>query len=90
MAKATFVPAVGRAKNVLPKDGKTFSLDELQKFVDGYIEILFIGNKAVVVNDDGWQRNLPVNQVATKMYRNNGGASAIVGNVLVCDKNMIE
>lgn len=40
--------ASGSIKMVDPANGKDFSLEELNEIVDGYIEILHIGDKLLV------------------------------------------
>ena len=53
-----------------PKKGETFTLDELQKYVGGFVELLFFGEReAMVVNEDGKALNLPVNPTATTKWR---------------------
>lgn len=48
-----------------PENGK-FTLEQLQSIVEGYIEIVHIGEKELmVVNEEGLLRNMKVNDVAT-------------------------
>jgi hypothetical protein len=73
---------------VKPKNGKKFSLPELQKAVGGYIEIIPLDrNQVMYVNEDGRSMGLPTNGKATMMVLNrarvalpNGG---VVGDVIV-------
>lgn len=79
---------------VKPK-GKTYSLEELQKFVGGYIEIvrLAYGKLCMVVNEEGKTNHLPINPIATRLFNVLTWSSPydyIVGNVLICGSDEIE
>lgn len=89
---AKIIKANGEIIDVNPKNGKDFKLYELQKIVDGYIEVVWMPyDKIMVVNEDGKIRHLPVNEKATKIYQDCFGFSdIIVGDVLVCDSNQVE
>lgn len=49
---ATLIKTDGSKLEIQPQNGLDFQLDELQKFVDGYIEIinLHIGSKSITVD----------------------------------------
>ena len=70
---------------VTPKNGKYFTLEEMQAVVGGYIEIVYLKDKLMIVNEEGRLNRLPLNYLATKMY----GKDFIVGDVLVCDINQV-
>ena len=77
---------------VSPKNGTDFTLDELKDIVGGYIEILPLGKKyLMVVNDEGKLQGLPINHAATSVlcnvYRTN---DYIVGNALICKTSEIK
>lgn len=82
-------------EQVKPK-GETFSLEELQKFVGGYIEILYAaqGELCIVVNEEGKINHLPLNVIATRLYNILTATGTpfgyIVGNALICGSNEIE
>lgn len=83
----------GKIDKVLPEDGISFSLEELQTVVGGHIEIvaLFDG-RMMVLNEEGKLDNLPVNVVATGMFNHPPRAwfDPICGNVLVCYANWLD
>ncbi len=86
------IKANGEESEVKPSNGKEFSLKEMQTFVGGYIEIVrtFDHKNLLIVNEDGKGLELPINQVATKLY--NGEESIfdeIVGDVLVAEFNEV-
>lgn len=72
--------------SILPKNGSDFTLEELQEFVGGYIEVINIDKDTIMVlNEEGMMLGLPYNRNASEMR---GGP--VVGNVVVCDKNMLK
>jgi hypothetical protein len=83
--KAKILKTTGEVLEVEPKNKTDFSLEELQEIVGGYIEIVQLGDrKVMVVNEDGVFFNLPINTKATNLYN-----SVIVGDVLICKSNQI-
>ncbi len=84
---AQIIKANGTEIDVEPKNGRDFQLSELQKVVDGYIEIVNLTDgRLMVVNDEGKLKCLPYNQEATKLV---GYNDVIVGDVLVCSRKQI-
>lgn len=81
----------GERRKVTPSNGTDFSLEELQGFVGGYIEIIRLGaNKVMVINEEGKMRNLPLNIKATVTIQLHGRNDVIVGNALVCSTDKIK
>ena len=77
------IKANGTIKTVLMNEDKR--LDQLQKAVGGYIELVYLqGNKIMVVNEEGLIKRLPYNYKASKIAGKN-----IVGDVIICDVNEI-
>lgn len=76
----------GTILDVEPKNKKFFKLEELQKIVGGYIEIVELNNgEIIVLNENGKVDNLPYNDEATKIYKENINTSDfIVGDILIC------
>lgn len=82
---AMIIKTDGQVISVQPKNGKDFSLKELKTIVGGYIEIIRMNDKFMVVNEEGKLEQLPYNALATGLYLANvGGNDYIVGDVLVC------
>lgn len=76
---------------VEPKNGKDFSLEEMQEMVGGYIEICETHDPEfiLVINEDGKMQGLPINAGATGMYKyaftkQGQLVDVIVGDVLYC------
>ena len=88
---ATLIAIDGTEKNVFPRNGMDFKLEELQGFVDGYIETIMLSDKELmVVNEEGLLFGLPLNKRATKMMSDKKGVYyPIVGNALVCENGQI-
>lgn len=53
----------GQVISVQPKNGKDFSLKELKAIVGGYIEIIRMNDKYMVVNEEGKLDQLPCNGI---------------------------
>lgn len=78
-------------QDVEPKNGRDFSLEELQGYVDGLIDIVSLyDGRIMVVNDEGLLDGLPINPLATAIYQNATGVNDyILGNVLICQDNEV-
>lgn len=73
----------GTQKEVHPKDAKSFTLEELQAFVEGYIEqVRLSGGRDMWVNEDGKRMNMEYNAEATKLV-SEWYVDRIVGPALV-------
>jgi hypothetical protein len=73
----------GVIEEVQPKNGKHFSLEEMQNFVGGYIEAAPTKDgRLLIVNEDGKMKKLPPNETATKLYQW-GAYDGIVGDALI-------
>lgn len=86
---AKWIKADGTLLEVHPKNkGQEFTLDELQLYVDGYIECIFLNQRQVmVINEEGKLRGLPYNTMATEAYRLvfQPTDEFIVGDALLCE-----
>lgn len=88
---STVITTDGLHSNVEPSNGTDFSLEELNGFVGGYIEIVRLSKSQVmVVNEEGKLIGLEPNPCATLLVQIAGHRDTIVGNVLVCDINKIK
>jgi hypothetical protein len=80
----------GEVEEIKPSNGKTFSLQELQGFVQGYIEIVGVGNKYLILNEEGKLNGLDMNRKATEIFiKYYGSTDVIVGDVLLADEDEI-
>lgn len=62
-------------------EGKKFSLEELQKYVGGYVELIRLPQGDLYVDEDGTLKGLPVNIPASTI-----AGRMIVGDVLLVVK----
>jgi hypothetical protein len=87
---AQVIKATGKITEVIPAHGPTFTLDELQKIVGGYIELVVTTEgDFMFVNEDGLRLGLPFNSLASSHY---GGISphGIVGDVVICKRHEVD
>jgi hypothetical protein len=81
---AQIITPDGKTIEVKPKDGKKFSLEEMQVYVGGYIEhITLADGRHAYVNEEGKLRGLETNLLATQLY---GSGDVICGTMLVMKK----
>ena len=86
---ATLIKSNGEEKNVLPDNKMDFTLEELQKYVGGLIEIVRTKDgKPMIINEEGKINDLPINQKATAIYPYNE-YDFIIGDVLICQEDEI-
>ena len=89
----------GEQRNVAPAKGKRFTLQELQNFVGGYIELVTLSPKlSMFVNEDGKRLQLARNDCATRFARHvlhhNGRdlfpGDGLVGTVFIFRKGEVD
>lgn len=94
MKNAKWLKANCDVVEVTPKNGRDFQLDELKRFVGGFIEIVRINDKQImVVNEEGKLNGLPYNSLATEaliLAYQGRVDDYIVGDVLLCDNDMVK
>mgnify|MGYP002622197616 CR=1 FL=1 len=86
---AQWIKTDGTTIEVEPKNGTDFSLDELQGFVGGYIEVLLCGDRYLVCDEEGKLKNKPLNMAATMIADEYYKNDCIVGDALICNLNQI-
>lgn len=86
--KGLLIKPSGEAKDVFFDDGVT--LADLQKCVEGYIEIIWLkGGKVLIVNEEGKINGLEKNMRATYLVQEHGLIDFIVGNALLIESKYI-
>lgn len=86
---ALWIKADGTEQEVKPADNKRFTLDELQKFVGGDIELTHTAKpkRVMYVNEEGMLRGLPINAKATALISPDYlMIDGIRGDVIVLEK----
>lgn len=87
--KTELIKANGEVTEITPKNNKTFELEELQKYVGGYIEIVNTNDgRIMVIDEEGKLNNKDENSKATYLFEN--PFDIIVGDVVVCDSKLID
>lgn len=86
-----YIKTDGTQSEVYPNNGVEYTLEELHKFVDGYVEIVRIADKKMIVLDEeGKLKGKPVNFRATVLADSYIAANdVIVGDVLVINDGEI-
>ncbi len=80
---ATLLKADGMVSEVKPANGRKFTLEEVQKLVGGYVQMVDNGDGTrLLCNEDGKVHNLPPNAAATAIYKY-GRQDHIVGDVVI-------
>jgi len=84
---ATIIKITGEIENIEPSNGKMFTLKELQKAVNGYIQIVPVdSDKLMVVDEEGLLKPNPqLNIEASKI-----AGQQIVGQVIIINRDQIE
>lgn len=83
---AKYLKTEGVVVDVHPKNGNDYALDELQGFVGGLIEIVYLPDGLLmVVNEEGLILGLPFNINASIL-----AGHPIVGNALVCRSDEVK
>lgn len=90
---ARHIKVDGSSKTVHPKNGTDYTLEELNKYVGGYIEMIPLNDgsgQVCVMDEEGKLKNKYVNKVATILtYKFHKGTDRIVGDVLICNRKEI-
>lgn len=74
--------------SVIQPHGTTWSLEELQSIVGGYIEVVrTLDGKFMVINEEGKLKGLELNIPATRLYVH-GRRDVIVGPAVVVDSRL--
>lgn len=92
---AKLITVDGRITEVAPANGTDFQLEELSKFVGGYIEVLHPTSPkegaVMVINEEGKLLGLPKNPVATQLWHDRALlGDYIVGDVLLCHADQLK
>ena len=100
MEKSLYITTDGKVKEVEPKDGKYFSLEELKMYIGGgTVQIVPMpSGRYMVIDDNGKITGLGENRKATEVWKQEYPVSEyplnndelIVGDALIASKDSIE
>ena len=84
--KAFVIPVVGDAFEATASQD---SVTEMQALVSGYVEAVRLGKLYLLVDEDGYSKNLPANERATQLVEILGGTMmrSLVGQVAFVSEN---
>lgn len=78
---------------IVPVNGGDFTLEELQDYVDGYIEVVRLTDQAIMVINEEGKDVLPINPMATVMAKATSSIfpwEYIAGDVVMCHTSMVK
>lgn len=91
---ATLIKTDGTRENIQPKNGRCFELEELQKYVGGFVEYVGISEEeTMVINEEGKLIGLEINDAANEIAEKNFAIffwDYIVGDVVICKKSELQ
>ena len=92
-SQAYLVSVEGEITTIAPNDGKEFELNEVQKAVEGMIEVVWLNDSWIMIVDeegkyDGKQPNLLATIIAHQQ-RAISAWDCIVGPVIICPEKML-
>ena len=79
----------GTLREIKPMNGKYYTLVELQGYVGGLIETLSVGNKTLVIDEEGKIKGKLPNRIATGWIVQDGYHDWIAGDALLISDDHI-
>lgn len=93
MKGAILIKSDATTAGVFPANGADFKLKELQGFVGGLIEIVYLTDDVIIVINEEGKDALPLNMMATVMAKAQSAifpSDYICGDVLMCPSEMVK
>lgn len=90
---ATLIKTDGTKHEIHPKNGTDFKLNELQAYVDGYIDIINLRNGEILVINDNGKEAYPTNEAATILAHEHHAlfpGDYIDGDVVLCKDEEVQ
>lgn len=90
---AYIISESGGVREIKPKNGTDFSLEEVQNAVDGFVEIVYLNDKQIMIINEEGKYTKKCNQVATAIARLNRVLfkfDYISGDVILCPTGMLK
>ena len=90
--KAYMITDEGEIEEISPKDGREFELEEVQKIVEGYIEIVYLNDKQIMIVNEEGKFDKSYNPFATsiaQLHRALWRDDYICGTVVICPSSML-
>ena len=90
---ARLIKAIGGEKDITPKNGKKFDLEEAQELVRGYLQIIPLDEETVMIMDEeGKLKHNIANSKATRIAEHHNAifpGDYIYGDVIICKNEEI-
>lgn len=86
---AKLYKTTGEVIEIQPANGKKFTLEEVQQYVDGYVERVELKHREVLLcNEEAIVYNMPYNRKATEVLAENygQGCQGLYGDIIHCLK----
>ncbi len=90
--KSYHVTVSGSVVEITPKNGRTFELEEVQSRVDGYIEIVRLNDKQIMIVNEEGKFSKEYNPFASAIADLNHAirqGDYICGDVVICPSEML-
>lgn len=91
--KSYLISVDGSMTEITPINGKEFELEEAQRHVEGYIQVVQLNqDQIMIVNENGKIEELRYNFIATgiaEMFHALWTGDYICGNAIVCPSSML-
>ena len=84
---ATLIPPTGKETEVHPANGESFTLEEMQGFVGGYVQVITLPDgRCLLMDEEGKMKGQSYNMSATLYGRKAGmmPSDEVVGTALLC------
>ena len=94
MAKVIFTD--GTVKEITPKNGTDFSLEEIKEYINGFLEVVWLRdehNNIMIIDEEGKIKNLDSNITATDLAIQSKAiypCDFIAGNAIVCSMDQFK
>lgn len=94
MAKVIFTD--GTVKEITPKNGTDFSLEEIKEYINGFLEVVWLRDEhrnIMIIDEEGKIKNLDSNVTATDLAVQAKAIypyDYIAGNVIVCSMDQFK
>lgn len=81
-----YKPGESEPSHPMPANGKTWTLDEVQGLVGGYVQLIQLDDGlTMLVDEEGRMKGLPLNQGASLL-----SGHPVVGTALIFPKKMLK
>ena len=90
--KAYIITESGDIQEISPSNGKTFELSEVKKLVDGYIEVVYLTEKQIMIINEEGKFCKEYNSIATgiaDIHHAITEGDYICGDAVICPSEML-